>query len=141
MPIIYYYIYFQILFRIAEVNLLCLYDLLHAAPELLTESHIHLLTPLSNSLKDVSETMRINVAQVYGILLAYGFKDKEFDTQVSLYIYIYIYSSFAFCCFIIHNFMIYRLVTALKSCHKSLWKINMAGCWFWDTPLVAKSHW
>ncbi|CAD7011930.1 unnamed protein product [Ceratitis capitata] len=66
-----------------EVNLLCLYDLLHAAPELLTESHIHLLTPLSNSLKDVSETMRINVAQVYGILLAYGFKDKEFDTQIS----------------------------------------------------------
>lgn len=62
--------------------MLCLYDLLNVAPELLTQPHMHLLTPLSNSLKDVLETMRAHVAQVYGILLAYGCKDKEFDAQV-----------------------------------------------------------
>ncbi|XP_036334369.1 proteasome-associated protein ECM29 homolog [Rhagoletis pomonella] len=66
-----------------EVNLLCLYDLLNVAPDLLTESHMHLLTPLANSLKDVSETMRIHVAQVYGILLAYGCKNDDFDAQIS----------------------------------------------------------
>nr|XP_014085277.2 proteasome-associated protein ECM29 homolog [Bactrocera oleae] len=66
-----------------EVNMLCLYDLLNVAPELLTQPHMHLLTPLSNSLKDVLETMRAHVAQVYGILLAYGCKDKEFDAQIS----------------------------------------------------------
>ncbi|XP_037942539.1 proteasome-associated protein ECM29 homolog [Teleopsis dalmanni] len=69
-----------------ESNLICLYDLLHVAPELIAKSQMHLLQPLSNSLKDISETMRINVAQVYGILLANGYSDDEFNTQVSEYI-------------------------------------------------------
>ncbi|KAH8405828.1 hypothetical protein KR215_009962, partial [Drosophila sulfurigaster] len=65
-----------------ESSLLCLYDLLNAAPELFASKQLHLLEPLSNSLKDVSEVMRINVAQVYGILWAYGMQDDKFDQEV-----------------------------------------------------------
>ncbi|EDV98206.1 GH22981 [Drosophila grimshawi] len=65
-----------------ESSLLCLYDLLNAAPELFAPKQLHLLEPLSNSLKDVSETMRANVSQVYGILWAYGLPDDKFDAEV-----------------------------------------------------------
>ncbi|KAH8398984.1 hypothetical protein KR222_007687, partial [Zaprionus bogoriensis] len=66
-----------------ESSLLCLYDLLNAAPELFAAKQLHLLEPLGNSLKDVSEVMRINVAQVYGILWAYGLSDDKFDQEIS----------------------------------------------------------
>ncbi|EDV56365.1 proteasome-associated protein ECM29 homolog [Drosophila erecta] len=66
----------------SESNLICLYDLLNAAPELFAAKQLHLLEPLGNTLKDVSETMRINVAQVYGILWAFGLSDDKFDEEV-----------------------------------------------------------
>ncbi|XP_075170057.1 proteasome-associated protein ECM29 homolog [Haematobia irritans] len=66
-----------------ESNLLCLYDLLNAQPAMLCKSQMHLLEPLSNSLKDVSEVMRSNVAQIVGILWAYGFNEPEFNAQIS----------------------------------------------------------
>lgn len=66
-----------------EANLLCLYDLLNAAPEILSKPQMHLMESLGNSLKDVSETTRIHVAQVYGVLLAYGTDQKDFDSQIS----------------------------------------------------------
>ncbi|XP_065370202.1 proteasome-associated protein ECM29 homolog [Calliphora vicina] len=66
-----------------ESNLLCLYDLLNATPDLLCKSQIHLLEPLSNSLKDVSEVMRLNVSQIVGILWAYGSDEKEFEAQIT----------------------------------------------------------
>ncbi|XP_055390335.1 proteasome-associated protein ECM29 homolog [Condylostylus longicornis] len=65
-----------------QTNLLCLYDLLKASPGLLTKSQMHLLDPLAISLKDVSETTRINVAQIYGILLGYGLNDEDFDEKL-----------------------------------------------------------
>ncbi|KAI9580609.1 hypothetical protein GQX74_011279 [Glossina fuscipes] len=65
-----------------ESNLLCLHDLLNAAPELLASSLLYLLEPLNTSLKDVAEIMRIQVAQVVGILRAYGFDDRKFDAYV-----------------------------------------------------------
>jgi len=55
---------------------------LNAAPELFAAKQLHLLEPLGNTLKDVSETMRINVAQVYGILWAFGLSDEKFDEEV-----------------------------------------------------------
>ncbi|XP_055855013.1 proteasome-associated protein ECM29 homolog [Episyrphus balteatus] len=67
----------------SEVSLLCLYDLLNAAPEILAKPQMHLMESLANSLKDVSETTRLHVAQVYGILLAYGTDQKDFDSQIS----------------------------------------------------------
>jgi len=65
-----------------DSNLICLYDLLNAAPELFAAKQLHLLEPLGNTLKDVSETMRINVAQVYAILWAFGLSDEKFDEEV-----------------------------------------------------------
>lgn len=62
--------------------MLCLYDLINAAPEIVAKSQMHLLEPLTYSLKDVSEVTRIHVAQIYGILLAYGLSDEEFDEKV-----------------------------------------------------------
>ncbi|XP_068144819.1 proteasome-associated protein ECM29 homolog [Drosophila tropicalis] len=66
-----------------ESNLLGLYDLLNADPQLFASKLLHLLEPLGNSLKDVSETMRNNVAQVYGILWAYGLPDDKLNEEVS----------------------------------------------------------
>ncbi|XP_016928880.3 proteasome-associated protein ECM29 homolog [Drosophila suzukii] len=66
----------------SDSNLICLYDLLNAAPELFAAKQLHLLEPLGNTLKDVSETMRINVAQVYAILWAFGLSDEKFDEEV-----------------------------------------------------------
>ncbi|EDW09599.1 proteasome-associated protein ECM29 homolog [Drosophila mojavensis] len=65
-----------------DSTLLCLYDLLNAAPEIFAPKQLHLLEPLSNSLKDVSEVMRLNVAQVYGILWAYGLPNDKFDQEI-----------------------------------------------------------
>ncbi|EDW31715.1 GL11265 [Drosophila persimilis] len=67
----------------SESNLICLYDLLTAAPDLFAAKNLHLLEPLSNSLKDVSETMRIHVSQVYAILWASGLDDDQFDEEVA----------------------------------------------------------
>lgn len=67
----------------AESGLLCLFDLLNAAPELFAAKQLHLLEPLGNSLKDVSEVMRINVAQIYGIIWAYGLSDEKFDQEIT----------------------------------------------------------
>ncbi|KAH8402377.1 hypothetical protein KR009_011602, partial [Drosophila setifemur] len=66
----------------SESNLICLYDLLNAAPELFAAKQLHLLEPLGNTLKDVSETMRVHVAQVYAILWAFGLSDEKFDEEV-----------------------------------------------------------
>ncbi|XP_017039245.1 proteasome-associated protein ECM29 homolog [Drosophila ficusphila] len=66
----------------SDSNLVCLYDLLNAAPELFAAKQLHLLEPLGNTLKDVSESMRINVAQVYAILWAFGLTDEKFDEEV-----------------------------------------------------------
>lgn len=66
-----------------ESNLLCLYDLLSVAPDILCKSQLHLLEPLTNSLKDVSEVMRSHVACIIGIFWAYGFSESEFNSQVS----------------------------------------------------------
>ncbi|KAH8348771.1 hypothetical protein KR084_010854, partial [Drosophila pseudotakahashii] len=66
----------------SDSNLICLYDLLNAAPELFAAKQLHLLEPLGNTLKDVSESMRINVAQVYAILWAFGLSDEKFDEEV-----------------------------------------------------------
>lgn len=40
---------------------------------------MHLLDPLAISLKDVSETLRIRVKQICGILLAYGLDNNKFS--------------------------------------------------------------
>lgn len=63
--------------------------MLNATPDLLCKSQMHLLEPLSNSLKDVSEVMRINVSQIVGILWAYGSDEKQFEAQVSIMHYIH----------------------------------------------------
>lgn len=63
--------------------MLCLYDLLNAVPELITKNQVDLLEPLAVSLKDVSETLRISVAQVYGIVLAYGLSDDDFNRAIT----------------------------------------------------------
>lgn len=55
---------------------------MNAAPEIFAPKQLHLLEPLSQSLKDVSEVMRVNVAQVYGILWAYGLPNDKFDQEI-----------------------------------------------------------
>lgn len=60
-----------------------MYDLLNAAPELLANTQMSLLESLTNSLRDVQESLRTQSAQLVGILWAYGCEnDKEFDHYV-----------------------------------------------------------
>lgn len=63
-------------------ELSCLNDLLSATPEIIAEKNIQLLPILTASLKEISETNRSLIAKVFGVLLAYGTEDKEFDSQI-----------------------------------------------------------
>lgn len=68
---------------LGEIHLICLYDLLNAAPDLLAQSQICLLDALTMSLRDVQESLRTQSAQLIGILWAYGSEsDQEFNHYI-----------------------------------------------------------
>ncbi|GAB0097179.1 Proteasome-associated protein ECM29 homolog [Sergentomyia squamirostris] len=61
----------------------CLFDLLHAAPDILCAESDALMPLLAASLKDVTEDTRTIVGQLYGILIAYNMTDKStFDEEI-----------------------------------------------------------
>ena len=64
------------------VELSCLSDLLTAAPAIITKNNLDLRSILSNSLREVNETIRMIIARIYGILLAYGSDDKSFNEEI-----------------------------------------------------------
>ncbi|XP_055694622.1 proteasome-associated protein ECM29 homolog [Lutzomyia longipalpis] len=64
-------------------TLCCLFDLLHAAPDILCKESEKLMPLLATSLKDVTEDTRTIVGQLYGILIAYNIQDQtEFSEEV-----------------------------------------------------------
>ena len=65
------------------VELSCLSDLLTAAPEIITKNNLDLRSTLSQSLREVNETIRMLIARIYGILLAYGEDEKSFNSEIS----------------------------------------------------------
>lgn len=71
-----------ILAKRGPVELACLYDVLDAAPDCLAKHCADKLEIFTIALKDVVETTRILVAQIYGIILAYGFSEIEFNEQL-----------------------------------------------------------
>ncbi|CRK95076.1 CLUMA_CG008554, isoform A [Clunio marinus] len=64
------------------VELSCLSDLLTAAPTIITKNNHDLRSSLSNSLREVNETTRTLIARIYGILLAYGTDEKNFNDEI-----------------------------------------------------------
>lgn len=64
------------------IELSCLADLLTAAPAIITKNNLDLRSTLSNSLREVNETIRTLIAKIYGILLAYGSSEKEFNDEI-----------------------------------------------------------
>jgi proteasome component ECM29 len=64
------------------VELSCLSDLLTAAPAIITKNNLDLRSTLSQSLREVNETIRMLIARIYGILLAYGADEKSFSDEV-----------------------------------------------------------
>lgn len=66
-----------------NIELMCIYDLLNAEQQVLTQQCFDLLESLALSLKDVSEYTRILVAQSIGILWAVGSSPVEFNNYVS----------------------------------------------------------
>lgn len=64
-------------------ELTCLYDLLNAELGTLTEQCLDLLENFALALKDVSETTRVLVAQIVGILWAIGNSLEKFNDVVS----------------------------------------------------------
>lgn len=63
-------------------ELVCLLDLLNVAPDKLAPQALDMKEKLSESLKAVSEDIRILVGQLWGILFAYGEDDKHFDLEI-----------------------------------------------------------
>lgn len=65
------------------VELSCLSDLLTAAPLIVTRYNLDLRSVLSYSLREVNESVRIVIAKIYGILVAYGSEDtKDFNSEI-----------------------------------------------------------
>lgn len=64
------------------VELSCLSDLVAAAPAIITRNHLDLRSTLSGSLREVNETIRMLIAKIYGILLAYGSDEKAFNDEI-----------------------------------------------------------
>ncbi|XP_059609063.1 proteasome-associated protein ECM29 homolog [Phlebotomus argentipes] len=62
--------------------LCCLFDLLHAAPDILCSESAELMPLLASSLKDVTEDTRTIVGQLYGILIAFNYDKATFDEEV-----------------------------------------------------------
>lgn len=65
-----------------RVELSCLYDLLDASPNVLAKECVDLIDGFGVGLKDVTDTTRILVAQLQGILLANGTSEVEFNEQI-----------------------------------------------------------
>lgn len=65
-----------------RIELSCLYDLLDVLPAKYASPCIDLLEGFDAGLKDVSDGTRTLVAQVQGILLAYGTTDVDFNERV-----------------------------------------------------------
>lgn len=65
------------------IELTCLYDVLNASPQVLAGQCSELMENFAVALKDVSETTRVLVAQVQGILLANEKTEKDFNDAVS----------------------------------------------------------
>lgn len=65
-----------------KVELQCLYDLLNASPNTLVNDCLDLKDSFMLGLKDVSDLARILVAQLQGILIAYGNNELEFNQEV-----------------------------------------------------------
>lgn len=65
-----------------KVELQCLYDLLNATPNSLVNDCLDLKESFMLGLKDVSDLTRILVAQLQGILMAYGNNELEFNAEV-----------------------------------------------------------
>lgn len=64
-------------------ELSCLTSLLIAAPSVITKNNLDLRVILTPSLKEVNEGIRILIAKIYGILLAYGSDEKTFNDEIS----------------------------------------------------------
>lgn len=64
------------------VELSCLSDLLTASPDIITKNNLDLRSTLSNSLREVNESIRMLIAKIYGILLAYGSDEKAFNDEI-----------------------------------------------------------
>lgn len=64
-------------------ELVCLLDLLNVAPEKLAPQTLDMKEKLSETLKAVSEDIRMLVGQLWGILFAYGEDDKRFDSEIA----------------------------------------------------------
>lgn len=65
-----------------DIGIRCLLDLLCAAPKILCFSQLYLLGPLSTALKSVTESTRTQVAETYGLLVAYGFH-TDFESHIN----------------------------------------------------------
>lgn len=68
-----------------NIELNCIYDLLNAELQPLTQQCHDLLESFSIALKDVSEYTRVLVAKTIGILWAIGSSMDEFNQYVSIY--------------------------------------------------------
>lgn len=64
------------------VELSCLSDLVTAAPSVITKNNLDLRSTLSGSLREVNETIRMIIARIYGILLAYGSDEASFNDEI-----------------------------------------------------------
>lgn len=67
-----------------RIELSCLYDMLDGMPMKYAPSCVDLLEGFDAGLKDVADGTRTLVAQVQGILLAYGTSDGDFNERVGL---------------------------------------------------------
>lgn len=68
--------------RRGHTELSCLLDLLNVVPELLAQQNMDLMEIFSSSLMEVSEDTRNLVGKLYGILLAHGYSDAEFNSEI-----------------------------------------------------------
>lgn len=68
-----------------NIELICVYDLLNAELQTLTQQCSDLQESFALALKDVSEYTRILVAQSIGILWAIGSTFDEFNAYVSIF--------------------------------------------------------
>lgn len=69
-----------------NIELICIYDLLNAELQTLTQQCNDLLESFALSLKDVSEYTRILVSKSVGILWAIGSSFDQFNAYVSEYL-------------------------------------------------------
>lgn len=68
-----------------NIELICIYDLLNAEQQTLTQQCFDLQESFALALKDVSEYTRILVAQSIGILWAIGSSFEQFNVYVSIF--------------------------------------------------------